>query len=437
MTAGTSAATRSELLPAALSEPRPERSPSGLLFALLMGFFVLEYARPPGIVQLRLQMLFILAFPVLWLFLSDRHWSRNLTLHAGVVLACASGVLYATNTFSSYIVTRGMYGHLVVALAITTVLATWRNLTLGLWIWVTIMAYQAFYAITHGGRGSGGFFGDENDLALGCACAFSITFVGVRAFSGWRRLASMGLTALYAVAIVISFSRGGFVALAATALYCVWTGRNRVRNLLFGAVGAGLFFLLIPAEYKAELQTISDTDSGTADIRQFMWTAAYNMWSDYPVLGVGAGNSNWRIGEYQPRTGRFDAPQYTERDWSSQSVHSAFFQLLAELGVVGVVLFGLLLWGHFQTLRVLRLGAADDPTLTPAQRREVELYAVGLGGAMVGFLAGGLFLSVIYYPYPWYFCAMSAAFVRAVGGMRASAPAPEADPALQPAPVAG
>jgi O-antigen ligase len=434
MTANARADAAPEVLRPAAPARQRARATSWPLFWALMLFFLLEYARPPALAQLRLQMIFILVFPALWLVVSDRPWSRSLTLHALFLGVCASGLLFATNTFAAYIVARGIFGHLVVALAITTTLATWRTFTLGLWIWVAIMAYQAIYALTHGGRGSGGFFADENDLALGCACAFAITFVAVRELTGWKRLAAIGLTALYASAVVASFSRGGFLALAAAALYCVWTGRNRARNLALGALGAGVFFLLIPADYKAELQTMSDTDEGTAHVRQFMWTAAVRMWNANPVLGVGAGNSNWRLGEYQPREGRFSAPEYTERDWSTQSVHSTFFQLLAELGVVGVVLFGLLITGHFRTMRMLRKEAAEDPALSAQRRREIELYAVGLGGAMVAYLAGGLFLSVLYYPYPWYFCAMSVACARAVEGLGSTAvpelaTAPESAPA--------
>jgi O-antigen ligase len=219
---------------------------------------------------------------------------------------------------------------------------------------------------------------------------------------------------LFASAVVVSFSRGGFVALAVTGLYCVWTGRHRVRNLLLGVLGALVFFLVIPSDYKTELGTISDTESGTADVRQFMWAAATNMWQDNPLLGVGAGNSSWRIGDYQPRDDpRFDKPQYTERNWTTQQVHSMYFQLLSELGIVGITVLGSIVVGQLLLLRNLRRRIARLRDLSPRAKDGIELYAVALAGGMVAFLSAGAFLSVLYYPYPYYFSAMAVAFSRA------------------------
>lgn len=381
-----------------------------VLFWLLAIFFLLEYARPPVISEFKFQWLFIALFPLVWLADSGRRWSVNLTLQAAFVAASALTVSFASNGFWAYMQTRAGYSHLVLALAITRILGSWSNFVRLTWFWVGIMAYQALYGITHVGRGTGGFIGDENDLALGCSAAIAFPLLGLRCFSGWRRMVCAGLVVLFAVAVVVSWSRGGFLALAATTLYCVWTGRNRLRNLALGAVCVLVFFAVIPGNYKAELLTIKDTRSGTADARQFLWTAGFNMWKDNPVLGVGAGNSSWRVGQYQPRGGRWDHPSYTERDWTMMVLHSLYFQVLAELGLVGVILFGAIIVGHFGTLRAVRLRTRRDPTLSPAGRAEAELYCVGLAGAMVSYLAAGIFLSVLTYPYPWYLSAMAVAF---------------------------
>jgi hypothetical protein len=91
-----------------------------------------------------------------------------------------------------------------------------------------------------------------------------------------------------------------------------------------------------------------------------------------------------------------------------------FFQILSEMGTVGSVLFIALVAGHFATLSALRRRVKGDNRASPILRRDTELYAVALGGAMTGYLAAGAFLAVAYYPYPWYFSAFAVALTRAV-----------------------
>jgi O-antigen ligase len=390
-------------------------------FTLLIFFFVLEYVRPMLVVQFRFQMLIVLLMPVLWFTSRERPWSRNLTLQLCLVVLCGLSAFWAENYFSAVGTTRELFGHFSIALAITWLLCDRSHFATGAWAWVLTISYQAMYAITHGGVGTGGFIGDENDLALACGTAFPFAFIGFRHLPGWKRWACGGLAVLFAAAVVASFSRGGFLGFAAAGFYCFMTGRNRLRTMGIGLIAAVAFFLALPAEYKEELTTIRDTSSGTAQSRRFLWAAAVNMWIDNPLLGVGAGNSVWNIGRYQPEGGRYSARQFAERDWTLQHVHSAYFQLLSEVALVGCLLVVVIVISHFSTLRRLRREVGSRSDVPPDLRRDADLYSVSLAGAMVGFLAGGLFLSAAYYPYLWYLAAMGVALDRAV---RAELPEP-------------
>ena len=385
-----------------------------------MVFFVLEYIRPEPFVQLKIQMASLVVFPILWLALPPRRrpWSRNLTLQTAFVGVCAMSALFASNTFAAYTATRIMYGYLVIALAATWLLANRRDFVFAIWFWVLIMAFQALYGVTHGGHGNGSTFDDENDLALGLNTALPFALVGIREFSGWKRWGSLTLTVLILAGIVVSLSRGGFIGLVSVTIYFVLVSRNRVRNLLITAVGALIFFFAIPTSYKSEVASIQDTDTGTAETRFFLWTAAFNMWRDNPVLGVGAGNSNWSVGRYQPEgraSGMFSAPEFHDRDWTMRAVHSVFFQVLSETGIVGSTLFIAMVVGHYRGLNSLRRRVRRHPGAPRGLRKETEFYATAMGAAMTGYLASGAFLSVLYYPYPWYFSAFAVAWTSAVG----------------------
>src|SRR5207244_13147217 len=104
--------------------------------------------------------------------------------------------------------------------------------------------------------------------------------------------------------------------------------------------------------YVERLRTMFTTNEGTAEARQFLWSAARNMWKAHPILGVGGGNFTFLVGQYQPMD--YEKPEYLERDWSGTVTHSAFFQIAAEQGSVGILLFGYIVWAHLRTIRRLR-----------------------------------------------------------------------------------
>ena len=160
---------------------------------------------------------------------------------------------------------------------------------------------------THGGVGPGGFLGDENDLALACITAFPFAFFGFEWNSGWRRWAFGSLGILLLMAVVASFSRGGFVGLVAAAGYCLALSRHKLRNFGVMVMSALALFALSPQEYIDEIGTIraeaTGEQRGTGESRQFLWTTAYNMWKDQPVLGVGGGNFSFLAGAPPARLG--------------------------------------------------------------------------------------------------------------------------------------
>jgi O-antigen ligase len=259
--------------------------------------------------------------------------------------------------------------------------------------------------------------GDENDLALACDVALPFAYLGVFRFRGVKRVLCMAAAILLVGGAVASFSRGGFLGLAAGLGYCVLVGRNRIRNLAIAGVVGIAFLVAVPREYVAELGTIGETESGTAENRFFLWTAATMMWRDHPVFGVGPGNSKFLLGDYNPKPqagGMFGGAYYTDRVWSMRAIHSLYFELLAERGIVGVALFGAMAIGHYRTLRDLRRRVSRRDLARSSLARDAEFYARSLEASMTAFLVAGAFLSMLNYPYFWFFCALSVALTRSV-----------------------
>ena len=390
----------------------PARQAPRFAFWMLATFLVLEYLRPPGIVQLKLQMLVVFVLPVMWLMSRERPWTSILTFQVLFLAWCVKSLPIASNWFNVYFTSRMMYGNIAIALGLTWVGSNLRDLRRLLWLWLALMSYQAVFALTHNGRGTGGFLGDENDLALACGTALPFALAGFERMRGLTRWLLAGVVALTLLGIVASFSRGGFIGLVLCLGYLFVSSRQKLRSLAAIAAGCLIIYASASQEYIDEMMTIQNTDEGTAKGRKFLWAAAYNMWLDHMVLGVGASNSTFFIGRYQPTD--FEGREYNERDWSGLALHSAWFTLLAEHGIVGVLIFVSMIANQFWMIRRLRRDVRARGDVPDDLRRQIESLGVGVNAAVIGFIGSGTFLSVLYYPYVWYFTAFAAALDLAV-----------------------
>jgi O-antigen ligase len=419
-------ASRTEAAPGARAHERHTRDqradglPIRILLWGFMAFLAMEYLRPPGLQPLRLQLIFLLAVPLLWSLNSKRPWSRNLTLFSIYIVTGALAMPFAHNYFHVYVTTRYMLGYLITALATTWLLSRLSSFKTLVWFWVGLICGQAGYALTHSGQGYGTFLGDENDLAIACDMAFPFAYLAISRYRGGKRLLCIAAAALLVAGVVASFSRGGFLGLAAGFAYCVLTGQRRLRSIAIAITVSLTFLLLVPRRYVSELQTMSETETGTAENRFFLWTAATLMWMDHPVFGVGPGNSKFLLGEYNPKPtagGLFSSPFYTDRIWSMRALHSLYFELLSERGIVGVVLFGIMAVDHYRGLRRIRRGMSKVRGIAGSSLVvDSHLYTRALAASMTGLLVAGGFLSMLNYPYFWFFGALAVALDRAVRG---------------------
>jgi O-antigen ligase len=378
---------------------------------MVLIFLALEYIRPPGLVELKGQMLISLAFPVLW-WMGPRPWSTILTWQTAMLAWCAKGVPIAWNYFAAYFVTRIMFAHVSMALALTAFCSDLRGLKRALWFWLVTIVYQAVWALTHDGKGSGGFMGDENDLALACVTLLPLAFLGFDMLSGLGRWLSGGALALLMAAAVASFSRGGFLGLVVGVGYSFLASKSKFKLAVFAGVAVLIAAALAPPGYMDEVRSIQKTDEGTALSRQFLWTAAFNMWKDRPLIGWGGGNTSFMVGAYQPRN--WEGRQYQEMDWSGTAVHSSYFQLLPEQGLIGLGIFIFLIVYQLRRMRALRRSVQTLRYIPESLKRDARLYTYALNGMLLAYLTSAAFISAAYYPYLWYVTGFSAVFDSAI-----------------------
>lgn len=242
---------------------------------------------------------------------------------------------------------------------------------LGLYQFLTQTGPEPFVLLGRFMRASG-TFGQPNPYAgyLGLVAPLAISLALWAWTAGqawWLRLGLTGIAMLTSLGLLLSWSRGAWIAFAAATMVVVLAHARRAAPLvvLVGALAIGLAFLLGAADLLpgSVIGRLSDLEEylGLVDIRSVEiddanfsviervahWQAALAMWADKPWLGVGIGN-------YATVYPDFALPRWQE---PLGHAHNVYLNFAAEAGLLGFLSY-LVLWlaAGWQALRALNRG---------------------------------------------------------------------------------
>lgn len=298
----------------------------------------------------------------------------------------------ATNNYYAYQTARLMAIYIPILLSIAVLINTRERIIWLLGLFTALIAFNAIYGIFNGGRGPGGTVGDENDLGL-----FFVTFLPFLFFSSshfkekYKKLMINIIIVVSLIAFVLTFSRGAFVGILAMGFVYWWYSQKKFQIAILFSLLTILFIIYAGDEYKQEMTTITDTSSGTAKIRFESWKSGFNMFLHNP-LGVGGNNFQIHFDEYQT--------DYFKREMWGRVAHSLWFTLIPETGIVGMILYFLIIYHvlkdifYVRRLSAYRLRSNIDDSF-------YYDISTALLASLVGFFAAGSLLSVLYYPYFW------------------------------------
>jgi O-antigen ligase len=179
--------------------------------------------------------------------------------------------------------------------------------------------------------------GDPNGLAASLVAA--VVLAGALAASSrrpWARVAPVAAIPALVAGLVASQSRGGGIAALLTVLvaFVVFErGRVHVAAFTLLAVGAAImWFSTTPGAW----QRVTNFNAGGSG-RSTLWTGAWRAAKDHPVAGVGLNNFRSVAPDYARQPGQLQEVQIlTEQP---RYVHNTYLQLLAENGVIGLLLY--------------------------------------------------------------------------------------------------
>ncbi len=217
-------------------------------------------------------------------------------------------------------------------------------------------AYGQVTGIVGAGHQEGRLAGarlEANQLAamLVVGTVFAVALAATWRRSPLLRAGALGLATISLLATFATLSRAGMLALAgAVVVGILFGGRWRAWPAVLAvvAVAVGGFYLASAETGVTERLTSSNTSG-----RQDLWTVGMRVVADNPVLGAGVGNSRFATADYVVQPGLIAADQFIVDE--HYAVHNIYLHVLADLGIVGFLLFaGILLYALWTGVKAAR-----------------------------------------------------------------------------------
>jgi putative inorganic carbon (HCO3(-)) transporter len=390
-------------------------------FSALFVFTIILYFRPyeliPGLSSFK-SMAFYVGIVTLAIYaitelavegnLTARTREINLALLLGV--AALLSIPFAINpgeawkTFSELLVKA-----LLIFIVIVNVVRTKHRLYLMIMLALVVSVYLSIYAIQDyqsGIFGIGeaetlrikgrihGLFDNPNDLALHLVSIAPIAVGLAFAKRGmWTKFVYLGAAFLMVAAVVVTFSRGGFIGLVAVSFFLLWRLGRKQRGLSMAVFVLLIvfFFAFAPGSYGSRLSTIFNTASditGSASQRNQVLKRSIFVTLRYPLLGVGLGNFHYK-------------------SFQELGTHNAYTQVGSEMGIPAMVLYIMFLVYPYKRLKEI-----EKATDGNKNERYYYYLSIGLRAGLIGYMVASFFAAVAYQWYIWYLVGYAIALRR-------------------------
>lgn len=246
------------------------------------------------------------------------------------------------------------------------------------------------------------FYNDHT--AYGCIIALMLPLAAYFALEPrtrlWKRIVAVSLTVLLLVGLGLSYCRAAWVSVVgAIAVYLLVRLGVRMRWLVISAaLLLGLFFAFqddIMYELGKnkqdssftladQVKSISNISTDASNLERLnRWSAAFRMWKDQPLTGIGPGAYQFIYGPYQ----RSDMMTIiSTNDGDMGNAHSEYIGPLTEQGVPGALLMLAIFVATFVTGERVYRTAVDRRKGHLALVLAVSLFTYYVHGIMNNFL---------------------------------------------------
>lgn len=244
-------------------------------------------------------------------------------------------------------------------------------------------------------------FGDNNHYAALLLMALPLLIYVFRFATAFvTRLATAGAFLVTFLAVLATNSRGALLSAIAMGGWVIMMSKRRMAGILM-ALAVGIMVPLMASDkWFQRMDTIKSADQDSSFMgRVTAWKRASAIALENPVFGGGyhAGQAPSIYEYFRYKPGLLGFVETPDTGYPAAS-HSIYFEVLGDLGFVGLLLFlAFMLSPFYNWVRIRRLAGQNPQQLGWATELSNLLCA-----SMVVYLVGGAALSLGYYELPYY-----------------------------------
>ena len=161
-------------------------------------------------------------------------------------------------------------------------------------------------------------------------------------FHSRERIFLLGMALFSLVILILTQTRGAWIAFVLVMIAYVIVERRFRRQLLLGGL-VGLICivggLLLSHSYSQRLATITDPQMQSNLERTYMWHAAVSMWEEHPVAGVGMDEYGWYYNTVYIPPAAKERPPVGHPELGHGHPHNNILKHLSEGGVLGLAAY--------------------------------------------------------------------------------------------------
>lgn len=239
---------------------------------------------------------------------------------------------------------------------------------------------------------AGTMLADRNHLSTALALVLPFLFY-LQSYTVNRliRLGYLGAFCVVVLAILGGGSRAGFIAVSVVGLWLILTSRRKGMALVL-VVGAVLAFLAFaPEDITSRLSSIKEADEDSSFMgRVIAWKISSAIALENPVFGGGfhAVQVQAIWDQFKMSPGLLGFLNLPVPEFSAKAAHSIYFEVMGDIGLVGLGLFLFILLRAFWSRQVIKrmtiqLGAPYQWARDMADMLMLAVLAYMVGGASV------------------------------------------------------
>jgi O-antigen ligase len=380
-----------------------ENQRPGAPFFLLVCYLVVEYMRPAFLAPIRPA---VILQVVLFFYLRGNKEKivlifneKYFRLYALLLIYMFFHIFFATNNYWAYMHFQYLITYLLIGISCCVYLDTFEKLNSFLRYLTFILVLCAVDRIAGiGFLGSAGAMGDENDFALAMNAILPVSyFIGKTEQGKWKWF-FIACSILFVLGNMVSESRGGFIGMATVGVGCMAFSKHKMKAVMGIAIAGIIAFSFASQTFIDEIAGIGleSAEQDTGKDRIELWKVGWRAFLDNPVFGVGQGNMPIVMEKYQYND---SGKSFWPRGLWGRAIHSVYFTVLPELGIVGTIIVILMFRDLFVKIREIKIFCSQNGDAE--NNNAIYNMNAALMVSVIAILVTGVFLSSFYYAQFW------------------------------------